>query len=242
MNIFFCSRLVRIYSQTRPSQGGMSRENEIWLETRGLPGVLRTALARVGYHRPDVRVRRSETVHVGGSAAFEGNRSFAVVVNLETGEIGPVREGSWGGITPFGRDTIDHDDRQHPIPPNGAAIVGESGGRGCFAAIHVHPTNVTPALQASDATVTAREAAILACFARLKGGSYRREALGAGRVSKAEIDGLAARGLLKINKAGAGQITTAGRNAAAPREPYRQWGPGEHGLWEKHLLPDGGEG
>ena len=66
-----------------------------------------------------------------GIPAFEGNRAYAVAVNLGTEQYKTI-EGDWSGG--MGTSAVDRGG-VYQLPSNGAAIVGEYGGRGSLARI-----------------------------------------------------------------------------------------------------------
>lgn len=190
--------------------------NATHIEVRLLPATVQAALKAAGYHRKDVPVKPSETFQLAGGYG-NGYRGFAVAINMETGETRGF-SGSWGGANPFERKQVDNDDRQHPIPVNGAAFVGqEGGGRPVSGTLYVRPDQVTALLPAAD-PVSDRERSLLAIFGGIKGG-YRREYLDAAGATPEEIDALVARGFLSRNRAGAISITTAGKNARGGQRP-----------------------
>ncbi len=195
----------------------MAQTSEIWVECSKLPPAVQGALSQVGYRRPQIRVIRAETYSSKSTPAFEGSRGFVVAVNLATGD---SREawGSWGGPNPF--ETLPADTGgDYPLPVGGAVISGESGGRGCFATVTIHPNNMTACFAPSKWALTDRERAILAVFAGLNSRG-RKDAISRHGIEKAEIALLVSMGMLKQNRAGATTITVDGRNNAAPRVPY----------------------
>jgi hypothetical protein len=178
---------------------------------KNLPECVQAALKSVRYARADISVEPRESVnlsHAGGS----GERGFAILVNLSSGEH-RTSWGSWGGANPWNpRNAVDLDDSLHVLPANGVAISG-SIGRSTFAYIYCPPSMATQFLPAPTVELANVERHALYCHRSLKGGEYRRDELKRRRVTPDVIDGLVARGLLKRNSAGACQITTDGRNA-----------------------------
>ncbi len=180
------------------------------IAVKEMPDVVRQALKSVGYGRKDIEVKAAEKAHAmqGG----DGQRGFMSVVNLSTGEY-RTAYGSWGGSNPFQTSVDDID--TVVLRPGMMVITGVSGYGPVYAIIEAHPSNLTAMLPAVPA-LTDREIKILRAFQSLKGGQYRQQYLRAAGINQSEIDALEAKGLIKINKAGAGQITTAGKNALPP--------------------------
>lgn len=174
-----------------------------------LPDAIRKALKEVGYRSRDIGVVPQATVSLNPYAG-DGERGFAVLVNLSTGASKLVR-GDWGGSSPVGGPSIDQDRGDHPLPRDGVAIVGSSGGRGTYATIYVHPDSVVPLLP-GDVEMSEREASILRSMGYTS--SYRKELFADMKVQQSEVDALVKRGWIAMNKAGALSLTTAGKNAA----------------------------
>lgn len=193
--------------------------SEVHVAVRDLPETVQRALKEVGYGRRDIRVVPATTFSfqdMGG----DGLRSFTAVVNMETGA-SKVTYGSWGGPNPYSpRNLVDNDDRDHPIPVNGAIIQGHEGGsRPVYAVIRVHPDNMGTLVPAK-VDLTPQEEMALAIIGGYKP-AYRaeyfaRHDLGLYKADNPLIDGLAKKGLVKVTGAGI-QITTAGKNARNPR-------------------------
>lgn len=184
--------------------------NEFVLPVKELPESLRSALASVGYGRPDIKIIVSEREQIA-SAYGDGYRAFAIGVNVSTGER-KQHTGSWGGANPFSSTVVDAQP-SIDLPPGMALIMGqEGGGRPVYATITVGPGTLNPALLPATSDVTERERSILAIFGGIKGG-HREGYLRRFKVEPAEIASLIARGYLTRNKAGAMSITTKGKNA-----------------------------
>lgn len=135
------------------------------------------------------------------------------MVNLDTG----ARKtfiGSWGGSNMFVSSPVDDSDGVGTLPPYGAVIRGSTGYPRTFATIYAHPAAMGRFLPSGepDETTDAEQQALY-CYVSIKGGEYRRDELRRRNVTDDVIDGLVAGGYLKRNKAGAVQITTAGKNA-----------------------------
>jgi hypothetical protein len=186
-----------------------------------LPEAVRRALTAVSYGRKDIEVKASATVVLGDSGAGNGRQSFAVLVNLTTGEH-TVSRGSWGGENMFVRDNaVDSDRNAYPLPGDGVAITGvRGGGQPVWAQLHIPASMVDrmlpgPTVALSDVQLTA-----LYCHKALKGGAYRRDALSRANIGPDVIDALVSAGLLSRNRAGAVAITTDGRNALGDFRAY----------------------
>lgn len=186
---------------------------EQWAKLTDLPDSVRAALKSVDYGRADIRVEVSANV-VLSSSGGKGARHFAILVNLTTGEY-RTTWGSWGGQNPFTPgNAVDNDANSYPLPDNAVAIRGAHiGGQPTYAVIHIPASMTARMLPAPPAELTQEEKDGLYCYGSIKGGAYRREELARRRVSAACVDTLVERGFIKRNKAGAGAITTDGRNA-----------------------------
>lgn len=185
-------------------------QRSVEVATKELPDAIRQALKAVGYRGRDIAVVPQATVSLNPYAG-DGERGFAVLVNLATGASKVVR-GDWGGSSPVGGPSIDQDRGDHPLPRDGVAIVGSAGGRGTYATIYVHPDSIVPLLP-GDVEMSEREAGILRSMAMTS--SYRKELFAQMRVQPDEVDAMVGRGWIVRNKAGALSLTTAGKNAAA---------------------------
>jgi hypothetical protein len=172
---------------------------------KDLPTVLQNALASVGYHRADISIEGRETVSIADMGG-DGRRAFAVLVSLTENTYKTVY-GSWGGPNPFNQSNpVDLDEREHVIPPGGAVIRGsEGGGHPVLANLYLHPDNLVKYLPPKP-ELTDAERDCLRQLATLKP-SYRNRPL------PAVLTSLLSKGLVKQNKAGALQITTAGKSA-----------------------------
>lgn len=185
----------------------------MWIKVKELPESVRYALDSVGYGRGDVEVRAVREL-VMSSAGSDGRRAFVVMVNLSTGERAG-EFGSWGGENMFNpRNPVDRDRKAYELPPNGVVILGSQGYPQTFATLYVSPdvldrTMLPPAAE----ELTREELDGIYAHACVKGGAYRREELRRRNVREETVDGLVSRGYLSENRAGARQVTTAGRNA-----------------------------
>jgi hypothetical protein len=182
-------------------------------KVKELPPALQAALASVGYRRQDVAVEVRERASRFASGGA-GCRAFCAVVHLVTGQT-KLERGSWGGANAFNPgNAVDLDAGTYLIPPNVAVINGsEGGGRPVCASITISPANAAALLPCADDELTDRAGWILYCFSALNSRGRADEFERRPRPSEAELDELAARGLLKRARNGATRITTAGRNA-----------------------------
>lgn len=178
-----------------------------WVAFKELPDGIQKGLKQIGYRRPDVEVIPSTTYTIGGGSPFEGNRSHTVAVNLATGQT-KVETGNWGGRNPFEHKQVDWDEETRQLPPNSAVIKGESGGRGAFARVYIHPSNLAALLPSGDEEELPEiELKALNAIVGLKGGPYRSEAfarhrLGPYHPDNPVIKSLAAKGLIKVQRNG----------------------------------------
>lgn len=188
----------------------------MYVEVKALPAEVQRALSSVGYGRKDIQIEASERAYPNQGG--DGQRGFMVVLNLATGE-SRVAYGSYGGANPF-QKTVD-DLEEVTLQPGMMVITGVTGGnQPVYAKIKAHPSNMAAMLPAAPA-LSERELIVLYAFRALKGGEYRQQHFRDYKVKQSEIDALAAKGLIKVNKAGAAQITTEGRNAF----PTANWYP-----------------
>jgi len=183
-----------------------------------LPSSLQRALRSVGYARKDIRAEVGPTF-TAPAAYGSGHRAQAMVVELATGRMEGV-VGSWGGANPFEQHAIDVGG-ESTLPSGFAALTSSMTG---YWTLHLNPANAAKWLGSGTSEVSPREAWILGSFAGLTSAGRKDEFSRHGRgqePSPEEIGTLAARGYLKVNKAGAVQITTAGKNQAglAGRRP-----------------------
>jgi hypothetical protein len=182
------------------------------IEVKDLHAPLRDALKSCGYGCADVQVVATERVDPY-AAGNDGQRGFAIVVNLDTGARKSM-VGSWGGSNMFAASPIDHATEAHELPPNGAVVKGQMGYPRTFATIYAHPSAVGRFLPSGEDHALSDEAQqALYCFACIKGGEYRRDELRRRRVTDNCVTELVESGHLKRNRAGATSITTKGKNA-----------------------------
>jgi hypothetical protein len=185
-----------------------------YVAVRDLPTAVQSALESVRYGSADIRVVAAEKVYLGDAGAGDGVRAFTVLVDLDKGAHHTIM-GSWGGQNMFDRtNPVDNDRNEYALPGNGAAITGSlGGGRPTYATLHIPASMTARILPTASETLPQDELDFLACY---KGytSAYRKELFARRPESGAVIDRLVDKGLVKRNKAGATQITTAGKNAA----------------------------
>jgi len=217
---------VRGVDKEVPNTPALKTARDFHVAVRELPQALQRALLSVGYKRKDIRVEPDTTYSPSeGTAGASGQRGFIVVVNMATGQM-KKEMGSWGGGNMFENKQVDQDRKEYPIPNNGAVIVGSSGGRGNFAHIKVHPSNLAAILPAGDdEKLPPDEQKALNIIGGLKSGA-RREYFDRNRLGPYDfranplLQSLAKKGLIKANRAGAMAITTKGRNARTRESIY----------------------
>jgi hypothetical protein len=180
----------------------------IVIATKEVPDVFKKPLKEIGYKRSSIGVTPIDSVSLQGFSG-DGYRSFAVVLNLDTGKY-DIQKGSFGGGG-YGSNDVDTDNRKYPIPRNGAVIVGEEGGgQPVSASVYVNPDTVAGFLpEKSD--LTDRQKSII----RMMGytSSYKKELMSDNKVSASEVDELIRLGYIKKTSAGATSLTIKGKNA-----------------------------
>ena len=130
--------------------------NAIYTECKELPNSIKSALRSVGYNRNDISIEAREEMSLASPPAFEGSRGFTCVIDLASGQH-RIEHGSWGGRNPFEHHAVDCDENLYPMKAGVAILQGESGGRGCFAHLYLHPDNMCKFLPAVP-TLTATKA------------------------------------------------------------------------------------
>ena len=188
-----------------------------------LPECLINALKSVSYGKRDIEVVSREQISIT-CAGGDGRRGFAILLNLATGESKTLL-GSWGGANAFNlQNQVDLDQRNYPIPENGAVILGSEGDK-TFASIYLNPKNIVPFLnEASE--ISERERAIMYAYGCIKSGEYRNDELSLLGIkdprTNSEIQTLIERGLLKKDGRGI-QMTTKGRNTRKSSAGSGKW-------------------
>lgn len=189
------------------------------VQVKLLPPTVQSALREVGYGRRDIEVEARSSISLQDMGG-DGSRAFSVILNLETGD-SKVFYGSWGGPNINTRgNPVDEDDRQHPIPMNGAVIQGhEGGGRPVYATLYVNPGNMATLLP-TKVQLDRDEDVALAIVSGLKPGyraeAFEREGLGSYDATNPVLLSLVKKGLVKATGAGV-QVTTEGKNSVNPR-------------------------
>lgn len=182
-----------------------------------LPEVLRRALKSVDYGAKDINIDTAEKISAI-QAGGQGKRCFVILVNL-LAETFETHYGSWNGANCWNpNNSVDLDDKEYPIPLNGAVIKGSEGYPRTFASITLHPENIIKALPEA-VELTEEERGVMYAYGALKSGPYR-QSYTAGK--EAVVERLIQRGLLKRNAAGSVQITTAGKNSRQ-RKAGMEW-------------------
>jgi hypothetical protein len=192
----------------------------MYAKIRELPESVRRALESVRYGAADIEVIAAERVSPSG-ASGSGMRAFVVIVDLATGECKHM-QGSWGGSNMFNpQNQVDLDTQDYPIPAGVAVVKGSTGYPRTFATLYLAPQNMAKLLPA-PIELDARDQWILYTFDGLNSRG-RRDEWDRERdpPSEADLNRLAARGLLKRSRNGATQITTKGKNALGRRGGQR---------------------
>jgi hypothetical protein len=181
----------------------------MFVETKELPVCLKDALHNVGYNRFDISLDAREEVSLASPPSFEGSRGFTVIVDLVSGNF-RVAHGSWGGANMFCKTAVDNDEANYPMTSGVAVIKGESGGRGCFANLYLHPDNIVKFLPAMP-TLTKGQKDILYIYDSLKS-AYRKAELERKGATAADVEECMRLGFLE-HKGNGIRITTLGKNA-----------------------------
>ncbi len=187
----------------------------MYVKVSDLPAPIQQALESVGYGKKDIDVSAAVSVALASPAYGDGFRGFTILVNLTSGRF-DTRHGSWGGSNPWDKgNPVDNDENTYTLPGDGVAIRGQrGGGHPVHATLHIPASMVSRMLPGPPVDVTPEERAALNCYAHVRAGAYRKEALERAHVTAATIDRLIERGWLTRNRAGACTITTAGKNVA----------------------------
>lgn len=195
----------------------------MYVDVKDLPEPLRGIVRRASGQKNIAVVVRD---HFNSPGSYgKGFRGQVVVVNLETGDT-QYEVGSWGGANPFRQSPIDSPGGPSPLPPGFAAL---TAGRKHWT-LHLNPANVAKLLPAPAESheLTLREMWLLWTFhARTSAGrkdeweSSRYDNPIGGAPSAGELEQLARKGVISINRAGAAQITTLGRNVIGDVRDYQ---------------------
>lgn len=193
------------------------------VDVKDLPEPLKSAVRHVTGMK-SVVLEVGDTFDAPG-AYGKGYRGQVLVVNISTGERQYVA-GSWGGANPFRQSPVDDPMGRSPLPPGFAALT--TGGR--VWTLHLNPANVANLLPAPAEShdLTLREMWLLWSYRALTSAgrkdewerSTSRDNPVGGPPSQAEIAELARKGVITVNRAGAAQITTLGRNIIGGMSDY----------------------
>lgn len=201
----------------------------MYSKVKDLPETIQSALSSLGYTRADIELEVKESVSpfIGGG---DGYRGFCCILDIVTGER-DVKVGSWGGSNIFAQsqsNPVDQDTQSYNIPSNVAVIKGSQGGnRPTYATITLSPGNIIKALDAKP-DVSPRDKWILSVIKGYTSAGRKEEFRRNNDIpSLCDLRELESKGFLKVNKAGAAQITTEGKNVVAgltlfyhPNSPY----------------------
>jgi len=209
----------RILDTVRTADAGF------YVDLKDLPPWLRKILAsQAAYRRRSIEVIPSTTVDVG-TPAFEGNRAYVIAVNLGTQQYETVT-GDWSGG--FGTSAVDRGGT-YRIPPNGAAIVGEYGGRGSFARLYINPDNVAALIEETEGPELTEDEKYAITYLAVYNSQGRKDAFwrkGFGEYGPKHplIVSLVSKGLAKTRGRGV-VITTPGQNVVKglPRKYRNTW-------------------
>lgn len=192
----------------------------MYIEVKELPATIQSALKQVGYGAKDIKVEQTDTYSFFDSG-HDGRRAFCYAVHILSGKMEGTR-GSWGGANMFNpTNHVDLDQTARTLPPGFVVLKGSEGYDGTFCTLL---TNQLLRVAAPVEPLTKLEQDYLSVFVSyvssarkkylLEGDRYaKREPMTQAQISEVE-QSLAAKGLVKINKAGSVTITTAGKNAA----------------------------
>jgi len=188
----------------------------MYVETNKLPRTIQNALNIVNYNKKDIEVCLKTSYSFGRNCYGKGYRAFLISLNLETNQISPPKYGSWGGENPFETKQIDVNDEEIAIPVNCCVISGNQGNK-TYGRLYVNPENAVSLLP-EKTELSEKDVNILSIMKRYKA-SYRKEEYRRNNleVTQEDLNRLKDLGLVKINKAGAVSITTAGKNHAKNR-------------------------
>lgn len=181
----------------------------VYIPTKDLPPFIKKVLKEHRFQRRDIEVRATDRVDSFGFATFEGNRPFAIAIDLSTGQTKSVI-GDYSGVTPELKGTLT-------LRENMAIVTGEHGGRGSFARLFLHPTNMATLLPSNDTELSENEKYALKYISIYNSSgrkqAFREKGFGTYSAQHPLVKSLAEKGLLKISGR-AVRITTDGRNVA----------------------------
>jgi len=189
----------------------------MYIEINQLPQCIQNVIGQIRYFRKDIEVKTNNTFAIGYSAG-SGCQAFTYIVNIKTGKTIDCQVGSWGGANIFNKDNkVDRDFSPKDLPVDVAIIKGSRGGScSVYATITIHPDTDFPVGCLIEG-LSEKEQKAINIIVGIKGG-YRQEyfsrnGLGKYGADNPIINSLSEMGLVKINKRGAIQTTTQGRNA-----------------------------
>lgn len=183
------------------------------VSVKSLPAHIQYILVTASkYGKSDIEVIHTDSVHLGDSGAGKGRRAFTILINLETGEYKKFN-GSWGGVNMFNPDNpVDTDNEVYPLIPGALVIKGSVGYPMTYATIYAHKESSLLPLD-TGVEVPKNLLNALFCYGRIKGGQYRKDEMRRHNVTEDDVLMCVAKGWIKVNRAGSGQITTEGKNA-----------------------------
>lgn len=187
----------------------------MYVDISDLPDPILKLLGKVRYMKKDIQVETRERVSPFGGGQ-DGYREFVGIVNLGTEEC-KVEYGSWGGSNPFNANNrVDRDTQSYDIPPNFAVVKGSEGGSKPVSCTLYIRSDMVAGWLPSGKELNSREQWIIDTLKSYNPRGRKDEFNRYNRVapSQAEFEALKAKGLVKMNKAGAVSLTTEGKNAA----------------------------
>jgi len=187
---------------------------KIHLKVKDLPESVIKALKGLGYNKSDISIETVTEISPF-SAGGQGQQSYFVVVDLESGKKVIEERGSWGGENMFNpTNRVDKDAADYKIPDNAVVIKGSTGNYN-FANIYVNPNTLIKALpEPKGIKLEEEDLKVLKIFDGITS-AYRKEYLRKIPKSEEITKKLVQEGYLKQNKALATQITTEGKNAVS---------------------------
>lgn len=187
----------------------------MYVDVSLLPESVRTVLGALKFHKESIELSPCERVYRIGVGS-DGQRCFCAVVPLDGSEPALVEWGSWGGANAFSlTNAVDRDTSSYPMRPGFVVIRGSEGGRGVFARIEIHPSNLARYLAANTAPITHRQRYILSVLRAMTSAGRKAEfERSRAAPSPEELTELVELGLITMSRSGALSVTTAGKNEA----------------------------
>ena len=202
--------------------------SKIVLSVSELPSTLKNAVRQILGQNATIEIVPTTAVNTMSGPCFEGNRQVAIGINIETGKT-QVTKGSYSG-NPYcgGQQKSGIDDAGTiPLNQNTALVYGETGGRGKFVKLYVHPTLIDSMALPEAPTLTEDQLCMLYCVKRFKPAGRRdsveRNSLGVYNKDNSIILELVAAKLAKINKAGSISLTPKGKSLVPDQNPKGLW-------------------